>query len=70
MVERTPDTAAAAIRALAATQAALRKEPALAGKVGRALFPVEEAAAIGDIVARDVPYYQAAISEQSFSAMS
>jgi NitT/TauT family transport system substrate-binding protein len=70
MVERTPDTAAAAIRALAATQAALRKEPALAGKVGRALFPAEEAAAIGDIVARDLPYYHAAISERSFSAMS
>ena len=69
-VERAPDTAAAAIRALAATQAALRKEPALANKVGRALFPTEEAAAIGDIVTRDLPYYQATISERSFSAMS
>ena len=70
LVERSPDTAAAAIRALVATQKALRQDPALAGEVGRALFPAEEAAVIGDIVARDLPFYRAAISEQSFSAMS
>ena len=70
MVERTPDIAAAAIRALVATQTALRQDPALAGKVGRALFPAQEAALIGDIVARDLPFYHAPISEQAFAAMS
>ena len=70
MVERAPDTAAAAIRALVATQTALRQDPALAGKVGRALFPAQEAALIGDIVARDLPFYHAPISEQAFAAMS
>jgi ABC-type nitrate/sulfonate/bicarbonate transport system substrate-binding protein len=70
LVKRSPDTIAAAIRALVATQAALRRDPALAGRVGRALFPAQEAALIGDLVARDAPYYRAEISEKSFSAMS
>ena len=65
-----PNTAAAAIRAVVATQAALRQDPALAGKVGQKLFPAQEAALIGDLVARDAPFYRAAISEATFSAMS
>ena len=70
LVQRSPETAAAAIRAVVATQAALRQDPALAGKVGQRLFPAQEAALIGDLVARDAPFYRAAISEESFAAMS
>jgi ABC-type nitrate/sulfonate/bicarbonate transport system substrate-binding protein len=70
LVQRAPETTAAAIRALVAAQAALRNDPALAGKVGQKLFPAQEAALIGELVARDAPFYRAAISQESFRAMS
>lgn len=63
LIERDPDAAAAAVRAAVRTQKALRADIGLATKVGEALFPASEAALIADVVARDLPYYDAAISE-------
>src|SRR5437660_5893543 len=61
-IARAPDQAAAAVRAIVRTQAALRRDPGLAAVVGQKLFPPEQAALIADLIRRDLPYYDAAIS--------
>src|SRR5436190_12139839 len=43
LIERAPDTATAAIRAIANTHAALKRDVSLATAVGRKLFPPDEA---------------------------
>jgi ABC-type nitrate/sulfonate/bicarbonate transport system substrate-binding protein len=70
MIERTPDIAAAAVRAIVATQAALRQDVQRAADVGTKLFPPSEAALIVDLIRRDLPYYDAAISRQSVAGMN
>ena len=57
------DTVAAAVRAIVATQKALKANVSLATEVGRTLFPETEAALIADLIRRDLPYYDPAISE-------
>ena len=44
---------------------ALKADVSLATKVGRALFPPQEAALIADVVERDLPYYDHVISEEA-----
>ena len=70
LIERSPETAAAAVRAIVATQRALAADLSLATQVGHALFPAAEAALIADIVRRDLPYYDAAITPQTVSGMN
>jgi NitT/TauT family transport system substrate-binding protein len=61
IISETPEVAAAAVRAIVATQKALREDIGLATKVGRKLFPAQEAELIAGIVARDLPYYDSSI---------
>ncbi len=68
LVERAPDQAAAAVRALVKTQAALKANVRLATDVGRKWFPEFEASLIADVVARDLPFYDASISRETFDA--
>jgi NitT/TauT family transport system substrate-binding protein len=42
----------------------------LAAAVGRKFFPAEEAELIAEIVSRDLPYYDASISERAVTAMN
>ena len=63
LIASDPETVAGAVRAIVATQKALRDDISLATKVGRKLFPASEAELIADIVRRDLPYYDPAISE-------
>jgi NitT/TauT family transport system substrate-binding protein len=70
LVERTPHVAAAAVRALVAAQDALRADVSLATEVGRKRFPAREAGLIAPIVARDLPFYDAAIAEHSIAAIN
>jgi ABC-type nitrate/sulfonate/bicarbonate transport system substrate-binding protein len=70
VVERSPDAVMAVIRAVVATQAALKQDTTLAASVGRRLFPVQEAALIPGLVARDAPFYEPAISERTVSVMN
>jgi NitT/TauT family transport system substrate-binding protein len=70
LIERTPETAAAAVRAIVATHGALRKDPELATKVGHKLFPPAEAALIGELIRRDLPYYDASISRDFVAGMN
>ena len=69
VIERNPEHAAAAIRALVKTQQALKQDVSLATKVGRKLFPAAEAELIADVVARDLPYYDATVSREFVSGM-
>jgi ABC-type nitrate/sulfonate/bicarbonate transport system substrate-binding protein len=62
LTERSPDIAAAAIRALVATQRALKADPARATEIGRKLFPPAEAGLIAELIRRDLPYYDPRIT--------
>jgi ABC-type nitrate/sulfonate/bicarbonate transport system substrate-binding protein len=70
VVEQSPDIAAAALRALVATQNALHQDVTLATIVGNKRFPPHEATLIADIVRRDLPYYEAAITPASVAAIN
>ena len=69
LVEKTPDKAAAAVRALIKTQKALKADPKRATKVGEKWFPPFEASLIATLVERDLPYYDPAISKDTFDSM-
>jgi ABC-type nitrate/sulfonate/bicarbonate transport system substrate-binding protein len=70
LIAREPETAAAAIRAIVTTHAALRKNVELATEVGRKLFPPSEAALVGELIRRDLPYYDASISRDFVAGMN
>ena len=70
LIDGSPQVAAAAIRAIVKTQAALRADPDRAAEVGRKLFPPAEAALIAELIRRDLPYYDAAISPEFVAGMS
>jgi ABC-type nitrate/sulfonate/bicarbonate transport system substrate-binding protein len=70
LIERAPETAAAAVRAIVATQRALIADVELATKAGRALFPAAEAELIAAIVRRDLPYYDASIAPEFVAGMN
>jgi NitT/TauT family transport system substrate-binding protein len=70
LIERSPQEAAAALRALVATQHALKADVARAAEVGNKRFPPREAGLIAGIVERDLPFYDAAIGEHSVAAIN
>jgi len=70
LIERAPETAAAAIRAIIKTQAALRQNVARATEVGRKIFPPSEAELIAELIRRDLPYYDPTISEAFVADMN
>jgi ABC-type nitrate/sulfonate/bicarbonate transport system substrate-binding protein len=69
LIERDPDVAAAAVRAIVNTQRALREDPELATQVGRKLFPANEAELIRGLIERDLPYYDATITPTFVAGM-
>ncbi len=70
MIRDDPDTVAAAVRAIVKTQNALKADISRATLVGEKLFSPDEAAMIGDVVARDLPFYDARISEEFVAGMN
>jgi NitT/TauT family transport system substrate-binding protein len=70
MIERSPELAAGAVRALVAAQSALKADVARATEVGGRRFPPREAGLIAGIIRRDLPFYDAAISEKSVAAIN
>lgn len=70
LVERSPETAAAVVRALVNTQNALKHDFRRATPVGEKLFPPSEAALIAELVRRDLPFYDATISETFVHGMN
>ena len=69
-IKRDPNMVAAGVRAVVKTQQALKRDPSLATRVGKALFPPAEAALIADVIARDLPYYDPTISEAAVDGLS
>jgi len=70
LLERDPQLVAGGMRAVLTAQRALKADVRLATTVGRALFPPAEAALIADVVARDLPYYDPAMSEMAIDGLS
>ncbi|SRR5579884_250214 len=64
-----PKRAAAAVRALTRAHQALREDPSRAAAIAQGLFPPLEASLIAELVARDAPYYDPAISRVTFAAL-
>jgi ABC-type nitrate/sulfonate/bicarbonate transport system substrate-binding protein len=65
-----PEAVAAAVRAIVTTQRVLKENPARATEVGNRLFPPAEADMISVVVSRDLPFYDAAISEEAVRRMN
>ena len=70
LIERSPDAAAGAVRALVGTQVALKGNVARATEVGRKLFPPSEAELIAELIHRDLPYYDPTISQTFVAGMN
>jgi ABC-type nitrate/sulfonate/bicarbonate transport system substrate-binding protein len=70
LIKESPDAAAAVVRALVKTQKALKQDPTLATGIGRKLFPPSEAELIAELIRRDGPYYDAAISPAFVDGMN
>src|SRR5262247_4526386 len=70
LIERSPAAAPAAVRAIAGAHAALKEDVTLATKIGRRLFPPAEAELIAELIRRDLPYYDTAISRDFVVGMN
>jgi NitT/TauT family transport system substrate-binding protein len=70
LIDHSPERAAAAVRAIVATQAALKTDVTLATQVGRKLFPPAEAELIAELIRRDLPFYDATISRTFVAGMN
>jgi len=58
------------VRALVAAQRLLKADPGRAAEIGARRFPAREAGLIAGIVARDLPYYDAAIAPAGLAAVN
>jgi ABC-type nitrate/sulfonate/bicarbonate transport system substrate-binding protein len=70
MIRDDPDTVAAAVRAIVKVQNALKADIGRATEVGEKIFSAADAAMIGDVVARDLPFYSAAVTEEFVAGMN
>jgi ABC-type nitrate/sulfonate/bicarbonate transport system substrate-binding protein len=70
LIERSPETAAAAVRALVKTHAAFKADVSRATQIGRKLFPPSEAELIAELIRRDLPYYDPTISRDFVAGMN
>ena len=70
LVARSPQTAAAAVRAMVKTHAALKADVSRATAIGRKLFPPSEAELIAELIRRDLPYYDPTISREFVAGMN
>jgi len=69
-IDERPDAAAAAIRAVVRAQRALKNDPSLAAAAAKRHFPVAELALIPELVRRDAPYYDPAISRKAVESLN
>lgn len=70
LVDRQPDVAAAAVRAIVRAQQALKADCSLATAIGRKLFPQQEAGLIAELIRRDLPYYDATIDAATIESLN
>ena len=69
-IEQDPESVAAAIRAIVKVQQMLREDPSRATQVATRLFPPVEAGLIAELIERDLPFYDPAISEQAVTELN
>jgi len=70
LIDENPGAAAGAVRAIMNAQRALKEDPERATEVGRKLFPPTEASLIAELIRRDLPFYDAAISKKTVDSMN
>jgi NitT/TauT family transport system substrate-binding protein len=70
LIDENPAAAAGAVRAIMNAQRALKEDPERATEIGRKLFPPTEASLIAELIRRDLPFYDAAISKKSVDSMN
>jgi ABC-type nitrate/sulfonate/bicarbonate transport system substrate-binding protein len=70
LIEREPETAKIAIRAIMKAHKALREDVTRATEVGKKRFPPSEAELIAALIERDLPYYDPTITVQTVDAMN
>jgi len=70
LIERSPEAAAGAVRAMVKAQAALKENVGRATDIGRKLFPPSEAELIAELIRRDLPFYDASISRDFVAGMN
>lgn len=70
VIRQNPAAARAAINAVKEAQRMLKDDPARATEVGKKLFPPTEAGLIAGLIRRDLPFYDANISEQTVASMN
>jgi NitT/TauT family transport system substrate-binding protein len=70
LIAERPTIAAGAVRAIVKAQAALAADPSLAAPIGQRLFAPEAASLIAGLVARDAPFYDAAISAEAVAGIN
>jgi ABC-type nitrate/sulfonate/bicarbonate transport system substrate-binding protein len=69
-IARHRDVVHSVVRALVATQAALRADPECARAVGEKRFPSDEAELITTLIRRDLPFYTANITNEAVRGMT
>jgi len=69
-IDQSPETVAAAVRAVVAAQAELRRDPSLAAAAAKRHFPAAELALIPELVGRDAPYYDPKISRDAVNSLN
>ncbi|MEA2868911.1 MAG: hypothetical protein QOE39_3626 [Bradyrhizobium sp.] len=69
-IRDTPDVVKASIIAVSQAQAALKANPELAFSIAEKFFPAAEAAMIVDVVRRDLPFYDTAITPAAVTGMN
>ena len=70
IIRDNPAAARAAVNAVQMAQQMLKEDPNRATAVGKKLFPPAEAAMIAELIRRDVPFYDPAISPRTVEAMN
>ena len=69
-VRQRPEVARSAVQAVVAAQNALKQSPERATQIGKKLFPPTEASLIAELIRRDAPFYDPAITPKSVEAMN
>ena len=69
-IDEEPEQVAAAVRSIVAAQSALKHDPSLAAEAAKRHFPPAELALIPELVRRDAPFYDPAISAESVNKLN
>jgi ABC-type nitrate/sulfonate/bicarbonate transport system substrate-binding protein len=69
-IDESPETVAAAVRAVVAAQIGLKRNPSLAAAAAERQFPAAELALIPELVRRDAPYYDPTISRETVDSLN